>query len=84
MSIYAPLDVRVVTPRLELHGAADDLLARLAPLVRSGKASDSPPPYDDPFWAYEQDPEVRVQAWLRGVWRARGTVRPGLWRLPWS
>ena len=82
MSIYAPLDVRVVTPRLELHGATDDLLARLAPLVRSGKASDSPPPYDDPFWAYEQDPEVRVHRWLQGVWRARGTVRPGYWRLP--
>ena len=82
VSIYAPLDVAVITPRLELRGASDDLLAHLAPLVRSGKASDSPPPYDDPFWAYEQDPDVRVQKWLRGVWRARGTTGPGRWRLP--
>ena len=82
MSIYAPLDVRVVTPRLELRGATDDLLARVAPLVRSGKASDNPPPYDDPFWAYESNPDVRVNKWLQGVWRARGTVKPGLWRLP--
>jgi len=81
MSIYPPLDVRIVTPRLELRGATDDLLERLVPIVRSGKASDDPPPYDDPFWAYESDPDVRVHKWLQGVWRGRGTVKPELWRL---
>ena len=81
MSLYPPLDVRVVTPRLELRGATDDLLERLAPIVRTGKASDDPPPYDDPFWAYESDPDVRVATWLRGIWRGRGTVKPEYWRL---
>ena len=82
MSLYPPLDMRIVTPRLQLHGASDDLLEQLAPLVRAGKADDDPQPYDDPFWAYETDPEKRVNLWLRGVWRGRGTVRPGgVWRL---
>ena len=82
MSLYPPLDVRIRTPRLELHGASDELLARLAPLVRAGKADEDPPPYDDPFWAYEPDPDRRVQLWLRGIWRGRGTVRPGgVWRV---
>jgi RimJ/RimL family protein N-acetyltransferase len=84
MSPYPPLDVRVATPRLELRGATDDLLERLAPLVRSGKASDDPPPYDDPFWAYEPDPELRVHQWLRGVWRGRGNVKPEFWRLAFA
>lgn len=81
MSSYPPLDVRVVTPRLELRGATDDLLEELAPLVRLGKATADPPPWDDPSAFYEPDPDVRVQKWLRGVWRGRGTVRPGRWRL---
>ena len=81
MSLSPPLAVRVETPRLELHGATDDWLERLAPIVRSGKAGDDPPPYDDPFWAYETDPDLRVQKWLRGVWRGRGTVTPERWRL---
>ena len=81
MSPYPPLDVRIVTPRLELHGATDDLLGRLAPLVRAGKANDDPPPYDDPFWAYEPDPDIRVNKWLQGIWRGRGTVNPDRWRL---
>jgi RimJ/RimL family protein N-acetyltransferase len=81
VSPYPPLDVRVDTPRLELHGATDDLLERLAPIVRSGKATADPPPWDDPSSFYEPDPDVRVQKWLQGIWRGRGTVRPELWRL---
>ena len=81
MSLYPPLDVRVVTPRLELCGATDELLERLAPFVRAGKATADPPPWDDPNAFYEPDPEVRVHQWLRGIWRGRGTVRPDAWRL---
>lgn len=81
MSLYPPLDVQIVTPRLELQGATDDLLEQLAPLVWSGKAMADPPPWDDPCSFYESDPDVRVHEWLRGTWRARGTVRPDAWRL---
>lgn len=81
VSLYSPLDVRVVTPRLELRGATDDLLERLAPLVRSGKAMADPPPWDDPCPFYEPDPDVRVRKWLQGIWRGRGTVSPERWRL---
>lgn len=80
-ALYPPLQVRVVTPRLELRGASDDLLAELAPLVRAGKADADPPPYDDPFWAYEPDPDRRVERWLQGIWRGRGTVNDNVWRL---
>lgn len=34
---YPPLQIRVKTPRLELVGADDEMLAALAPLVRDGK-----------------------------------------------
>lgn len=27
------------------------------------------------------DPDIRVQQWMRSVWRGRGTVRPDAWRL---
>lgn len=81
MSPYPPLDLRIVTPRLELQGATDDLLERLAPAVRFGKATADPPPWDDPSAFYEPDPDVRVRKWLQGIWRGRGTVRPDLWRL---
>ena len=81
VSLYPPLDVRVVTPRLELRGATDDLLERLAPVVRSGKATADPPPWDDPSALYEPDDDVRVHKWLQGIWRGRGTVRPEAWRL---
>lgn len=80
-SSYPPLDVRVTTPRLELHGATDELVERLAPVVRAGGAMADPPPWDDPHSFYEADPDVRVQKWMQGVWRGRGTVRPDLWRL---
>lgn len=78
---YAPLNVQVRTPRLELHGATDELLSELSPLVRTGQAMADPPPYDDPMSLYEDDPARRVDGWLRGVWRARGTVGADFWRL---
>ncbi|MCP3876835.1 MAG: GNAT family N-acetyltransferase [Sulfitobacter sp.] len=81
MSFYPPLGLRVVTERLELRGATDELLERLAPVVRAGKATADPPPWDDPSSFYEPDPDTRVQKWLQGIWRGRGTVRPGRWRL---
>ncbi len=81
MSIYPPLAVRITTPEVELLGATDELLERLAPHVRDGKADDDPPPYDDPFWAYEPDPERRVHRWLQGIWRGRGRTGPENWRL---
>jgi len=81
MSLYPPFDVRVVTPRVELRGATDDLLGMLAPLVASGKAMADPPPWDDPCSFYESDPDARVRSWLQAVWRGRGTVRPDSWRL---
>ena len=76
VSFYAPFDLRIVTPRLELCAATDDVLEQLAPLVRSGEAMADPPPWDDPSSFYEADPDVRVRKWLQGVWRGRGTVRP--------
>lgn len=35
---YSPLNLKVITPRLELRGATDDLLARLLPVVRADVA----------------------------------------------
>lgn len=81
MSTYPPLDLRVVTPRLELRGATDDLLEQLASVVRLGKATADPPPWDDPSAFYESDPDMRVWTWLQGIWRGRGRVGPELWRL---
>ena len=81
VSLYAPLDVRIVTPRLELRGATDDLLQQLVPAVRAGAAGADPPPWDDPNSFYEPDPDRRVEGWLRGIWRGRGTVTAERWRL---
>jgi len=81
MSSFPPFDVVVSTPRLELRGATDDLLEQLVPAVRAGKANADPPPWDDPHSFYESNPELRVQGWLRGIWRGRGTVRSDFWRL---
>ncbi|MCD1286428.1 MULTISPECIES: GNAT family protein [unclassified Brevibacterium] len=78
---YAPLQIRVKTPRLELVGAGDDMLEQLIPLVREGKAFAEPAPYDDPMSFYESDPETRVNSWLQGVWRARGRFTPSEFRL---
>lgn len=81
MSFYPPFEVKVSTPRLELHGATDALLERLAPIVRVGGATADPPPWDDPSSFYEPDPELRVHGWLRAIWRGRGTVTAERWRL---
>lgn len=81
MSVYPPFDVRITTPVVELRGATDELLGRLAPAVRSGHATADPPPWDDPNSFYESDPDRRVEGWLRGIWRGRGTVSPEHWRL---
>lgn len=81
MSFYPPLDIRVVTPRLELVGATDARLEQLAPAVRAGKADAEPPPWDDPSSFYEPDPEVRVEKWLRAIWRGRSEVSAEYWRL---
>ena len=78
--LYPPLGLRVVTPRLELHGATDDLLAQLLPLVRAGVVGQQPDPFDDPMSLYEDNP-VRERKWLQAIWRGRGTVRPEAWRL---
>lgn len=78
--LYPPLNVRVITPRLELHGATDDLLARLLPIVRAGVADGSPDVFDDPMSLYEDNP-MREWKWLQAIWRGRGSVRPEQWRL---
>lgn len=78
---YPLLDVRVSTPTLELQAATDELLDRLAPLVRDGKTHADPPPYDDPMTFYEPDPDLRVAKWLRAIWRGRGNVEANAWRL---
>ena len=81
---YAPLHVRVSTPRLELVAATDTLLEQLQVLVRDGKAMADPPPYDDPMSLYEPDPKVRLHTWLRGIWSARGSATPDSWRLSFA
>ena len=78
---YAPLNVAVTTPRIELRGATDDLLQELVPLVRAGQADADPPPFDDPMSLYESDPDTRVQKWLQAIWRGRGRVASDFWRL---
>jgi RimJ/RimL family protein N-acetyltransferase len=78
---YPPLAVEVTTPLLALRGASDDLLTQLAPLVHAGEALAEPAPFDDPMSLYEADPELRVQRWLQGIWRGRGTVSADFWRL---
>lgn len=81
MKSYPLLDVRVVTPTLELRGATDELLDQLAEVVRAGRTHADPAPYDDPMSFYEPDPDMRVAKWLRAIWRRRGTVEPDIWRL---
>ena len=79
-SLYAPLAVKVMTPHLELHGATDELLTRLLPVVRAGVADQAPFPFDDPMSLYDDNP-VREWKWLQGIWRGRGTVTADFWRL---
>jgi RimJ/RimL family protein N-acetyltransferase len=79
-SAYPPLNIRVRTPRLELLGATDDLLAQLLPVVRDGIVAGGPLPFDDPMSFYEASPE-REWRWLRGIWAGRARVEPQWWRL---
>lgn len=81
MHPYAPLNVAVTTPLIELRGATDDLLEALVPLVRAGQADAVPAPFDDPISLYESDPDSRVDKWLQGIWRNRGRVAADYWRL---
>ncbi|ROR66930.1 GNAT family N-acetyltransferase [Agrococcus jenensis] len=81
MLSYPPLNVRVTTPRIQLAGATDELLAELQQVVHDGKATADPAPYDDPMSLYEADPDVRVRKWLQAIWRGRGSVTPDFWRL---
>ncbi len=78
--MYPPFGLGVVTPTLELHGATDDLLADLLPVVRAGVADGPPYPFDDPMSLYEDGP-LRERKWLQAIWRGRGNVRPESWRL---
>lgn len=78
--LYPPLNLKVITPKLELHGATDELLARLLPIVRDGVGAQQPYPFDDPMSLYEDNP-VRERKWLQSIWRGRGNVRPDSWRL---
>lgn len=74
MKSYPLFVVGVRAPILELRGATDDLLDRLAGVVRTGKTHADPAPYDDPMSFYESDPDLRVAKWLRAIWRGRGRV----------
>ncbi|WP_161880412.1 GNAT family N-acetyltransferase [Deinococcus alpinitundrae] len=79
-TLYPPLNLRIITPKLELHGATDELLAQLLPIVRKGVVAGPLDPFDDPMSLYEDNP-VRERKWLQAIWRGRGTVSPGSWRL---
>ncbi|GGO31745.1 GNAT family N-acetyltransferase [Deinococcus humi] len=80
VNFYPPLDLKVITPKLELRGATDALLTQLLPIVREGVAERQPDPFDDPMSLYDDNP-VRERKWLQAIWRGRGTVRPDAWRL---
>jgi RimJ/RimL family protein N-acetyltransferase len=77
---YPPLALRVTTPRLALHGATDDWLEQLIPIVREGVAVGDDVPFDDPMSLYAESPE-REWRWLRGIWAGRGRVDATFWRL---
>ncbi|TSA88102.1 GNAT family N-acetyltransferase [Deinococcus detaillensis] len=77
---YPPLNLKVITPQLELRGATDELLAQLLPIVRGGVITRPPDPFDDPMSLYEDNP-LRERKWLQAIWRGRGNVHPDSWRL---
>lgn len=81
MTSHPFLDVRVETPMLQLCAATDELLYDLTGLVRAGKASADPAPYDDPMSLYEPDPDLRVAKWLHGIRRGRRALSAESWRL---
>ncbi|WP_433306001.1 GNAT family N-acetyltransferase [Actinoplanes sp. CA-030573] len=79
-STYPPLNLRVRTPRLTLAAATDELLERLAPVVRAGVVAEGEVPFDDPISLYEDSP-VREWRWMQAVWRGRARVDASFWRL---
>ncbi|WP_147917470.1 GNAT family N-acetyltransferase [Ruania zhangjianzhongii] len=81
MSTDPLLALTVTTPVLQLCGATEELLDRLAAHVRNGQADAEPPPFDDPISLYEADPELRVQKWRQGINRGRVRFDSDSWRL---
>ncbi|MFG1990242.1 GNAT family N-acetyltransferase [Actinoplanes sp. NPDC048988] len=80
-STYPPLNLAVHTPRLTLAAATDDLLDRLAPIVRAGVVTEGTPlPFDDPMSLYDESP-AREWNWLRRIWSGRSRVSADYWRL---
>jgi RimJ/RimL family protein N-acetyltransferase len=79
-SLYAPLDLRIETPRLTLVGASDEALLRLLPVVREGVVGADEKPFDDPMSLYADNPERELR-WMRNIWRGRASVSPEYWRL---
>lgn len=80
-SAYPPLNLAVRTPRLTLAAATDDLLERLAPVVRAGVVTDDDPvPFDDPMSLYEDSP-AREWRWMRAIWGGRSRIDATFWRL---
>jgi RimJ/RimL family protein N-acetyltransferase len=66
---------------LTLAAATDDLLERLAPVVRAGVVVDGEPaPFDDPMSLYEESP-TREWQWMRSIWRGRSRIEASYWRL---
>jgi RimJ/RimL family protein N-acetyltransferase len=78
-AMYPPLDLAVRTPRVELRGATDELLADLLPVVRSGVYDpEAPLPFDDPMSFYDVSPQ-REWRWLRAIWSGRSRVDVDEW-----
>jgi RimJ/RimL family protein N-acetyltransferase len=76
---YPPFDLIVRTPRVELRGATDDLLAALLPVVRAGVYDPAAPlPFDDPMSFYDDSPQ-REWRWLRAIWAGRSRVEVDEW-----
>ncbi len=76
---WPPFGVTVRTPRLSLHGATDDWLEQLLPLVREGVVDPAaPPPFDDPMSLYDDSPR-REERWLAAIWAGRARVEPDEW-----
>jgi RimJ/RimL family protein N-acetyltransferase len=76
---YPPFDLVIRTPRVELRGATDELLAALLPVVRAGVYDpEAPLPFDDPMSFYDDSPE-REWRWLRAIWAGRARVDVDEW-----
>jgi RimJ/RimL family protein N-acetyltransferase len=76
---YPSFDLVIRTPRVELRGATDDLLAALLPIIRAGIYDpEAPLPFDDPMSLYDESPE-REYRWLRAIWAGRSRVEVDEW-----